>query len=59
MQESFDVQAAICDTYPLDFVKYRPQADKYCLNAVFTTAAQVRAWLLGGIRSRIITDTRT
>ena len=24
----------------LDFAKYKPQADKYCLNSVFTTAAQ-------------------
>ena len=40
MQESFEVQAEICETYRLDFAKYKPQADKYCLNAVFTTAAQ-------------------
>ena len=40
MQESFEVQAEICDTYRLDFAKYKPQADKYCLNSVLTTAAQ-------------------
>ena len=40
MRESFEVQAEICDTYRLDFSKYSPHADKYCLNAVLTTVAQ-------------------
>ena len=40
MQESFEVQAGICDTYRMDFAKYSPRADKHCLNAVFTTVAQ-------------------
>jgi len=40
IRESFEVQAEICDTYRLDFSKYSPQADKYCLNAVLTTVAQ-------------------
>jgi len=40
VQESFEVQSEICDTYRLDFSKYRPQADKYCLNTVLTSAAQ-------------------
>lgn len=40
MHESFQVQAEICDTYRLDFAKYKPQADKHCLNSVFTTTAR-------------------
>ena len=40
MRESFEVQAEICNTYRLDFSKYSPHADKYCLNAVLTTVAQ-------------------
>ncbi len=40
MQESFEVQAEICDTYRLDFAKYSPKADKHCLNAVLTTMSQ-------------------
>jgi hypothetical protein len=40
MRESFEVQAEICDTYRLDFSKYSPHADKYCLNFVLTTVAQ-------------------
>jgi len=40
MQESFEVQAEICDTYRLDFAKYSPKADKHCLNAVLTTISR-------------------
>jgi len=40
MQDSFEVQAGICDTYRMDFAKYSPRADKHCLNAVFSTVAQ-------------------
>jgi len=40
MQESFEVQSEICDTYRMDFAKYSPQVDKNCLNAVLTTVAQ-------------------
>ncbi len=40
MQESFEVQAEICETYRLDFAKYSKQADKYCLNAVLMSVAQ-------------------
>ncbi|MBU0568390.1 AAA family ATPase [bacterium] len=40
LQESFEVQAEICDTYRMDFAKYSPHANKHCLNAVLTTAAQ-------------------
>jgi len=40
LQESFEVQSEICETYRLDFSKYKPQADKYCLNTVLTAVAQ-------------------
>lgn len=40
MQEAFEVQSEICDTYRMDFAKYSPQVDKNCLNAVLTTVAQ-------------------
>ena len=40
LQESFEVQAGICDTYRADFAKYSPQADKHCLNSVLTTVAR-------------------
>lgn len=40
VQESFEVQAEICETYRLDFAKYSERADKHCLNAVLTTVAQ-------------------
>ena len=35
VQESFEVQAEICETYRLDFAKYNERADKHCLNAVY------------------------
>ena len=40
MQASFEVQAEICETYRMDFAKYKPQADRQCLNAVLSSAAQ-------------------
>jgi len=40
MQESFEVQAEIADTYRLDFAKYSPKADKHCINSVLTTLSQ-------------------
>lgn len=40
LQEAFEVQAEICDTYRLDFAKYKPISDKYCLNTVLTTVSQ-------------------
>jgi len=40
MQESFEVQAEICDTYRLDFSKYSPHSNKHCLNAVLRTVAR-------------------
>ena len=40
MQESFEVQAEICDTYRLDFSKYSSHSNQHCLNAVLTTVAR-------------------
>ncbi len=40
MQESFEVQEEICETYYLDFAKYKPQVDKICLQQVLTSLAQ-------------------
>lgn len=40
MQESFAVQAEIVNTYRLDFAKYSPHSDKYCLNMVLTAVAK-------------------
>ena len=40
MREAFEVQAEICNTYREDFAKYTPQANKHCLNSVFTAVAQ-------------------
>lgn len=40
MQESFEVQAEICNTLRMDFAKYSPHADKHCLNGVFTAVTQ-------------------
>lgn len=39
-QESFEVQAEICETYRLDFAKYNPKVDKLCLNNVLTSVAR-------------------
>jgi uncharacterized protein len=40
LQESFKVQAEICETYRLDFAKYSPRVDKHCLDAVFRAATR-------------------
>jgi len=40
LQESFEVQAEIIETYRLDFGKYAPRADKLCLNNVLTSVAR-------------------
>ncbi len=40
LQESFEVQAGICETYRADFAKYSPRADNHCLNSVLTTVAR-------------------
>jgi hypothetical protein len=38
--DAFEVQAEIIDSYRMDFAKYTPQVDRYCLDAVFGTIAQ-------------------
>ena len=40
MQEAFEVQAEICETYRMDFAKYRPQVNKECLNSALTSISQ-------------------
>ncbi len=40
MQEAFEVQSEICETYRMDFAKYRPQVNKDCLNSVLTSISQ-------------------
>ncbi len=41
IQEAFEVQAEICETYCLDFAKYSPNSDKHCLNIVLTSVSQL------------------
>lgn len=38
--DAFEVQGEIIDSYRMDFVKYIPQVDRFCLDAVFSTVAQ-------------------
>ncbi len=40
LRESFDVHKELIETYRMDFAKYAPHADKFCLNSVFTTLSQ-------------------
>ena len=40
MQEAFEVQEEICETYYLDFAKYKPQVDKLCLHQVLATISK-------------------
>jgi len=40
MQESFEVQAEIGETWRLDFAKYKPRVDYFCLYQVLTGLAQ-------------------
>lgn len=40
MRESFEVHEEICETYYLDFTKYKPQVDKTCLQQVLVTLSQ-------------------
>lgn len=39
LKQAVEVQDEICETYRLDFNKYKPKTDLNCLNAVFTTLA--------------------
>jgi predicted AAA+ superfamily ATPase len=40
IQEAFEVQADICETYRWDFSKYTPRADRDCLNMVLSSIAK-------------------
>jgi predicted AAA+ superfamily ATPase len=40
MKASFEVQAEICETFRMDFAKYAPRSDKYCLDNVLIAAAK-------------------
>ncbi|RLC01465.1 MAG: nuclease [Deltaproteobacteria bacterium] len=40
LQESFEVQKEICETYRLDFAKYQPGTDSLYLNSVLTSVSQ-------------------
>ncbi|GAB7025757.1 ATP-binding protein [Geotalea toluenoxydans] len=40
LKEAFEVQGEIAESFRLDFAKYTPQVDRYCLDAVFTALAQ-------------------
>jgi predicted AAA+ superfamily ATPase len=39
LKQAAEVQDELCDTYRLDFNKYKPKTDINCLNAVFSTIA--------------------
>lgn len=40
LRNAFDVQGEIAESYRMDFAKYTPQVDRYCLDSVFTSLAQ-------------------
>lgn len=40
LREAFEVQGEIAESYRMDFAKYSPQVDRFCLDAVFTALAQ-------------------
>lgn len=40
LQESFGVQTEIIEAYRMDFSKYTPQVDRYCLDSVFMSLAR-------------------
>lgn len=40
LRDAFEVQGEIVESYRMDFAKYTPQVDRYCLDAVFTTLSQ-------------------
>lgn len=40
LRDAFEVQGEIIESYRMDFAKYTPQVDRYCLDAVFTSLAQ-------------------
>lgn len=40
LRDAFEVQGEIVESYRLDFAKYSPRVDRYCLDTVFTSLAQ-------------------
>ena len=40
LTDAFEVQGELVDSYRMDFAKYTPQVDRYCLDAVFSTISQ-------------------
>ena len=40
LKDAFEVQAEIVESYRMDFAKYAPQVDHYCLDSVFSSLAQ-------------------
>ncbi len=40
LRDAFEVQGEIAESYRMDFAKYTPQVDRYCLDSVFTSLAQ-------------------
>ncbi len=40
LKDAFEVQGEIGESYRMDFAKYTPQVDRYCLDSVFTSLAQ-------------------
>jgi predicted AAA+ superfamily ATPase len=40
LRDAFEVQGEIVESYRMDFAKYTPQVDRYCLDTVFISLAQ-------------------
>ena len=40
LHESFEVQREIIEAYRMDFAKYTPQVDRYCLDSAFTALSR-------------------
>ncbi len=40
LREAFEIQGDIVEAYRMDFAKYTPAVDRFCLNAVLTTLSQ-------------------
>ena len=40
LRDAFEVQGEIAESYRMDFAKYTPHVDRYCIDSVFTSLAQ-------------------
>jgi uncharacterized protein len=40
LRDAFEVQGEIVESYRMDFAKYTPQVDRYCLDTVFASISQ-------------------